>query len=965
MNMQGGELKVGILFSLTGPTGITERGQYQASLLAIRQINEQGGANGKRLIPIVEDIASDPCLAAQKAEKLIVSDRVAAIVGLYTSACRKMAIPVLEKHDTLLFYPTLYEGAEQHRNIFYCGSLPNQQLLHFIPWIIGHLGKSFYLIGSDYIYPRETNRYIRHLVDSCGGSIIGETYVALGDTKFSQHLQDIRRASPDVIFSTLVGDSAGAFYQQHYQYGFKQPIASSITAETEISAIQPSYAAGHYSSFPYFNTIDNPANRQFVSEYRRTYGTDTISSVMENAYNSVFLLAEALRRSKETSTDAIRRALSGLKLEAPQGQIVVDHKNQHLWLNSRIARVDDSGRFQIVWESETPLPPVPFFEAEQKQTDAGQEELFRDVLEKRLTRNEFLLKELKKATGFLPFTFAFFDPEGVLLDVFPDETPPDPELLRLLRLGGSQWIRHPLDKSGIGLALTGHTPSYTSADLREIPGLPSWTSAGLPVKSEADTVPMGVLGVFIKKGGEDDAGYPLESLSRLAAACAELTRKHDDYFSLSKMMQDVSDQLSKSLFVLRKGKIAFHNEAGRNLLSRKRDLVHSALSDIASDNREEANYMMRKQDSDSLYEIQIVKKTEFHYVYFKQLGHRATPGRRDKNKLTTKELIGSDGNFLRTVSLAKSAAKTNANVLLLGESGTGKELFARAIHNESARRDKPFIAINCAAIPKELINAELFGYMEGAFTGAKKGGNAGKFEAANGGTLFLDEIGDMPFELQATLLRVLQEKEVIRVGGHKPIPVDVRIIAATNKNLNQEIAYNGSFRSDLFYRLNVFTIELVPLRERIGDVAELSAHFIEELSIETGRPAKEISPEAIKVLMDYSWQGNIRELHNVMERAFYLSDRSPHIKVIHLPQYIVHSLQNEQPGNQPNLAEMFQNFDHIKEIKQKGEESERNVYIQALIRNKGNISRTAKSLGISRTTLYRKLEEYQIKIGKE
>ncbi|NTX58956.1 transporter substrate-binding protein, partial [Myxococcus sp. CA039A] len=149
--------------------------------------------HGKRLVPIVEDIASDPYLAAQKAEKLILSDQVIAIIGLYTSACRKMVIPVLEKYDRLLFYPTLYEGAEQHRNIFYCGPLPNQQLLHFIPWIITHLGKTFYLIGSDYIYPRETNRYIRNLVQSYGGTILDEKYVGLGDQKFSPHMQQIRR----------------------------------------------------------------------------------------------------------------------------------------------------------------------------------------------------------------------------------------------------------------------------------------------------------------------------------------------------------------------------------------------------------------------------------------------------------------------------------------------------------------------------------------------------------------------------------------------------------------------------------------------------------------------------------------------------------------------------------------------------------------------------------------------------
>lgn len=958
------ELKVGILFSLTGPTGITERGQYQASLLVIRQINEQGGIHGKKLIPIVEDIASNPSLAAQKAEKLIVSDQVIAIIGLYTSACRKMVIPILEKYDTLLFYPTLYEGAEQHQNIFYCGPLPNQQLLHFIPWIMSHLGTAFYLIGSDYIYPRETNRYIRQLVEVHGGSIVGEAYVGLGDQKFSTHLQEIRRSSPDVIFSTLVGDSIGAFYQQHHQYALKPRIVSSVTAETEIATVLSSHAVGHYSSFPYFNTIQNPSNQSFVSEYRSTYGTDTISSVMENAYNSVFLLAEALRKTTTISTDSIRLSMSGLSLEAPQGKILVDQKNQHLWLNSRIGQVNSRGQFEIVWESESLLPPHPFFEAERPGLTVDQDEFARNALDNRLIRSELLLKELKKTTASFPFTFAFFDPEGMLLDIFPSDGAIKSEIPDSLRLGGSNWTHYPLNKSGIGLALNGHTLSFVSSEDHEVKELHNWITVGLPIKGESDPTHLGVLGVFIDENFKDMISMLLGSLSGITASCAELINKQKEYLSLSTILQDVSSQMSKSLFVLKKGKMLFCSESAQNLLSRKRDLVHTLLSEISLDNREEAKFMMRKEDSDSLFEIQIMKTHDFHYIYFKQLAHRTALSRRDKSKFTSKDLVGSDVSFLRTVTLVKSASKTNANVLLLGESGTGKELFARAIHNESSRKAQPFIAINCAAIPKELINAELFGYMEGSFTGAKKGGSLGKFENANGGTLFLDEIGDMPFELQATLLRVLQEKEVIRVGGHKPIPIDVRIIAATNKKLNEEIAYNSSFRSDLYYRLNVFTIELVPLRDRIYDVNELASYYISELCLDNGKPNKEITPEALKLLMLYNWHGNIRELNNVIERAFYLSDRSASITADHLPQYIVHNPHTETHGSQSNLTESFRNLDHIKEIKQREDEIERNFYTKALIKRKGNISQTAKDLGISRTTLYRKLEENHIKTGK-
>lgn len=824
------EIKVGILFSLTGTTGITERGQYQASILAIRQINEQGGINGKLLLPIVEDIESDPFLAAKKAEKLIDIDKVAAIIGLYTSACRKKVIPVLEQYDSLLLYPTQYEGEEQHRNIFYCGPLPNQQLLHFIPWIMQHLGKSFYLIGSDYIYPRETNRHIRHMIHSHNGIIVGENYVELGGQEFSNYLKEINEVKPDVIFSILVGDSAIAFYQQHHQHGLKQPIASAITAETEIAAIHAPYAVGHYSSFPYFNSIQSKMNQTFVAEYRRTYGTENISSAMENAYNSVFLLAEALRKAKTVNTDALRQALPGLSFDAPQGKIVMDKTNQHLWLNARIGQVNEKGQFTIIWESENPIAPVPFFE-----------------------------------------------------NVTKAESKKQPHIV-------SQEEIH------------------NSTDLAE---------------------------------------NQLEDRS------------------LNRLLQDISGHIPESLFVMQDGKIVFQNQSAEELIICRRDFVQHVLREISSGSREEPKSIMRRENSGDLFEVSIKESYPYHYIYFKQLSKKNFHFiSKNKSQLLMKDLIGSDEKFLLAVSLAKSASRTNANVLILGESGTGKELFARAIHNESARRNKPFIALNCAAIPRDLINAELFGYVEGAFTGAKRGGSPGKFEFANGGTLFLDEIGDMPLELQATLLRVLQEKEVTRVGGHKPIPVDVRIIAATNKKINQEIAYKDSFRSDLYFRLNVFTIELIPLRERVNDISELATHFIKELSLSTGLPFKNITAEALQQLSQHNWPGNIRELNNIIERAFYLEENSSAITMEHLPQYIVHHAKNTIADEPSDVTDSHKTIEHIKEIKQLGDEKERTYFIQALLKWKGNISKTAKDLGISRTTLYRKLEEHNIKIGR-
>ncbi|TCS67947.1 regulatory Fis family protein [Effusibacillus lacus] len=244
--------------------------------------------------------------------------------------------------------------------------------------------------------------------------------------------------------------------------------------------------------------------------------------------------------------------------------------------------------------------------------------------------------------------------------------------------------------------------------------------------------------------------------------------------------------------------------------------------------------------------------------------------------------------------------------------------------------------------------------MEGAFTGAKKGDNPGKFEIANGGTLFLDEIGEMLLELQASLLRVLQEREVVRIGGSKPIPIDVRIIAATNKNPNDEIAYNGSFRSDLYYRLNVFTIELIPLRERTEDIPELTSYFIEQLNATGGFSSKTITKEALELLVKYSWPGNVRELKNMLERSYYLAGHSHMITADPLPAHVW-----SDSGSIIKKAAFSTNT--LMDIKKMSDQIEKQELTEPLVQYRGNISKTAEKLGISRTTLYRKLREYQLK----
>jgi PAS domain S-box-containing protein len=312
-------------------------------------------------------------------------------------------------------------------------------------------------------------------------------------------------------------------------------------------------------------------------------------------------------------------------------------------------------------------------------------------------------------------------------------------------------------------------------------------------------------------------------------------------------------------------------------------------------------------------------------------------------KYDWENIVGGSEKMLQAKYMARRAAQTNSNVLLLGESGTGKELFAHAIHNGSGRSDSPFVKVNCAAIPSELLESELFGYEEGAFTGARKGGKVGKFELANGGSIFLDEIGDMPMEMQAKILRVLQEKEVERIGGNKPFRVDVRVIAATNKNL-KGLVDAGKFREDLYYRLNVMTIEIPPLRERCGDLKDLVGILLKKLANQLGKCVNRVSSEAMEHLAAHRWPGNVRELENVLERAINLTDTDT-IQPVHLPVYIT------QKSKKVNESPIIPLDDLVGDV-------EREAIKRCLEYTGGNKLRTAELLNISRSSLYDKIKKY-------
>jgi sigma-54 dependent transcriptional regulator, acetoin dehydrogenase operon transcriptional activator AcoR len=342
------------------------------------------------------------------------------------------------------------------------------------------------------------------------------------------------------------------------------------------------------------------------------------------------------------------------------------------------------------------------------------------------------------------------------------------------------------------------------------------------------------------------------------------------------------------------------------------------------------------------------------------LVHRLTGARA---RLTFANVIGENGALRSALLLAQRAAKSNSTILLCGETGTGKEIFAQSIHNHSQRSSGPFVAINCAAIPRELINTELFGYDGGSFTGADRQGRLGKFEQASGGTLFLDEIGDMPLDLQTSLLRAIETHTITRIGGQRTITVDVRIIAATHKDLQAEVQ-RGTFRSDLYYRLNVLSIVIPALHQRADDIPLLVGHFLERQSQAQGR-ALTITQEAIQALQAFAWPGNVRELENVLERVTYLLMPRNAITLNDLPseirQYIQSRplLQLPEPRltAKPPYPVAFQGE---RDLKKQSQQAELAAILRACQEAEGHMAQAATLLGISRTTLWRKMLRYGV-----
>ncbi|EKF42186.1 transporter substrate-binding domain-containing protein [Nitratireductor indicus] len=358
--------RVGILFSRTGFMAVIEETQLRGTLTAIDEINDKGGINGRPVEPIVYDPGSDSKAYGLYAKKLMVEDGVSTIFGCYTSSSRKAVLPVVERLDGLLWYPTLYEGFEFSSNVIYTGATPNQNSVQLCRTLMELYGTRFYFVGSDYIYPRESNRIMRELIRHSGGSVVGERYVKFGADRsaFVPIMRDIQQVQPDVIFSTVVGEATVFLYQAYADMGLDPkvtPIASLTTSEAEVRAMGFDVGEGHLTAAPYFQGVGNDSNTTFVNRYKKRYGDDEPTNMcLEASYFQVNVFAKTLEKTNSMETNLMRDSVMGSEFDAPQGGVSINPIWGHADLWTRIGRANRQGQFDIVYESPTSVKADPY-----------------------------------------------------------------------------------------------------------------------------------------------------------------------------------------------------------------------------------------------------------------------------------------------------------------------------------------------------------------------------------------------------------------------------------------------------------------------------------------------------------------------------------------------------------------------------------------------------------------------------
>lgn len=355
---------IGIVHSLTGTMSISEVAVKNAELMAIDEINKKGGLLGKQLKPIVEDGASDWPTFAEKAKLLLQKYKVPVIFGGWTSASRKAMLPVVEKNNGLLFYPVQYEGMEASPNIFYTGAAPNEQIVPSVNWLLEQGKKKFFLLGSDYVFPRTANKIIKEQLKAKGADVAAEEYTPLGHTDYSTIISKIQQDRPDVILNTLNGDSNVAFFKQLKDAGITPkdiPVMSYSIAEQEIKGIGADNVAGDYVAWNYFESTDTPENKTFVADYKAKYGRNSVTDdPIEAGYFGVYLWAAAVKKADSFDVDKVKTAAKGLTYQAPEGLVKIDGENQHTYKTARIGVVQSDGQIKQVWASDKPVQPDPF-----------------------------------------------------------------------------------------------------------------------------------------------------------------------------------------------------------------------------------------------------------------------------------------------------------------------------------------------------------------------------------------------------------------------------------------------------------------------------------------------------------------------------------------------------------------------------------------------------------------------------
>ncbi|OIQ50575.1 Acetoin dehydrogenase operon transcriptional activator AcoR [Pseudodesulfovibrio hydrargyri] len=569
------------------------------------------------------------------------------------------------------------------------------------------------------------------------------------------------------------------------------------------------------------------------------------------------------------------------------------------------------------------------------------------------------------------------DESGVILECIGDHEIKD-NASKVNLVAGTDWREEAVGTNGIGTAIKLRGPIQISGMEHYCARLHSWTCSAAPIFNDCGEM----IGVLQVSGPSSEVH--LHTLGMVVAAVEairdqirirkknlELNRLNG---SLNKIFHIMSDG---ALITDGDGAISHVNRAGESLLGP--GVEGKPIEQVLSGN---PLIWKRLRHGEAYTDVEQIIDTPRGCVHCLVTGTTLRNDTGDPNgavvffnrinkvkKLVNRlsgamasfgfsDIIGSSLKLREAIRAAKGAAAGTSNVLILGESGTGKELFAQAIHNHSPRRDGPFVALNCAALPRELIASELFGYTDGAFTGSKKGGRPGKFEMADGGTLFLDEIGDMPLDQQAILLRVLQDRTIIRIGGDHVIPVNVRFVCATNKDLLEEVQ-KGNFRMDLYYRLNVLPVKVPPLRERIGDLDGLFHHLLDKICARQGRHIEHVSEKMLQQLARHDWPGNVRELENVIEKMLNADHDATRLAFRHLPERI--SGRNMGPAvcSSPFYPSQERHFGR-REKEMTDLLREKELILKLLSGHGGNVSKVAREMGLSRNTIYRKMRFYRI-----